>query len=97
MKYRDKFFGYPLTVLNLNVVDNSDPQKRAIHLKGYFKKNLNKNTTKTFRLYRRYVDFNLDKVSNMLTEIDERNDDKSVFMVGIFFFENDDLKISNRL
>jgi hypothetical protein len=90
MKYRNKFFGYPLTVLCLNEVDNKDPQKRAIYLKGYYKKNLNENPVTTYRLYRRYLDFNLDKVSNMLTEIDERNNDKSVFMVGrlkmIFFF-----------
>jgi hypothetical protein len=86
MKYRDKFFGYPLTVLGLNEIDNKDPQKRAILLKGYYKKNLNESPVKIYRLYKRYVDFNLDKVSNMLTEINERNDDKSVFLVGRFYF-----------
>ncbi|RIA89830.1 hypothetical protein C1645_806056 [Glomus cerebriforme] len=78
MKYRDKFFGYPLSVVCLNEVDNSDPQKRMIHLKGFFKDKFTVN--KIYRLYRRYIDFNLDKVSMMLTEIDERDSDKSVFM-----------------
>jgi hypothetical protein len=82
MKYRDKFFGYPLTVVCPNEVDNSDPGKRMIHLKGFFKDKLTENTI--YRLYRRYLDFNLDKVLMVLSEIDERTD-RSVFMVSIFF------------
>ncbi len=85
MKYRDKFYGYPLSVVCLHGVDNSDPQKRVILLKGTFKKKLSGGSVNTYRLYRRYVDFNLDKVLMMLTEIDERSNDKSVFMVGILF------------
>lgn len=87
MKYRDKFFGYPLSVVCLNEVENKDPQKRIIHLKGFFKEKLTENAT--YRLYRRYIDFNLDKVSTILTEIDEQDDKKSIFMVGTFFSQKD--------
>ncbi|CAB4389659.1 unnamed protein product [Rhizophagus irregularis] len=78
MRYRDKFFGYPLSVVCLNEVENKDPQKRIIHLKGFFKEKFTENAT--YRLYKRYIDFNLDKVSTILTEIDEQDDKKSIFM-----------------
>ncbi|CAG8436837.1 10403_t:CDS:10 [Funneliformis mosseae] len=80
MKYRNKFFGYPLSVVCLYDINNSDPQKREIWLKGVFKKRLTGDSNNVYRLYKRYLDFNLDKVLSMLTEIDERNDDKSVFL-----------------
>jgi len=79
MKYRAKFSYFPLTVV---CVDKVDLQKRVINLKGFFKENMIKKST--YRLYKRYVDFNLDKVSTVLTEIDEQNDDKSIFMVSTF-------------
>jgi hypothetical protein len=82
MRYRDKFFGYPLSVVCLNEVDNNDPQRRVIYLKGYFKERFTENAT--YRLYKRYIDFNLDKVSTILTELDEQDENKSIFMVGIF-------------
>ncbi|CAI2164758.1 18981_t:CDS:10 [Funneliformis geosporum] len=80
MKYRNKFFGYPLSVVCLYDINNSDPQKREIWLKGVFKKKLTGDSVNEYRLYKRYLDFNLDKVLTMLTEIDERNDDKSAFL-----------------
>lgn len=86
MRYRDKFFGYPLSVVCLNEVENKDPQKRSICLKGFFKEKFSENAT--YRLYKRYIDFNLDKVSTILTEIDEQDDNKSIFMVGTFFSQN---------
>ncbi|RIB26034.1 hypothetical protein C2G38_2164525 [Gigaspora rosea] len=70
MDYKDKLFGYPLTVLSLSSIDNTDPTQRVIQLKGTFKKNINVGTT--YRLYKRYIDFNTDKILKMLIEIDEQ-------------------------
>ena len=82
MKYRDKHFGYPLSVVCLNEVD---PQNQTIHLKRIFKEDIAEDTVMMYRLYKWFFDFNLDKVLTTLTEIDERSNNKSVFMVSIFF------------
>src|SRR5581483_6676805 len=80
MKYQDNHLGSPLPIVGICEVDKSDPRKRVIHLKGNFDWNM---PVKTYRLYKRFFDFNLKRVLAMLTEIYERCDNKSVFMVSI--------------
>ncbi|CAG8643149.1 9136_t:CDS:2, partial [Cetraspora pellucida] len=77
MKYKDKLFGYPLLVLSLVSIDDNDPTRRVIQLKGKFS-NKNINVGSIYRLYKRYIDFNTDKILNMLVEIDEQQ--SSVFL-----------------
>ncbi|CAG8715862.1 20934_t:CDS:10, partial [Dentiscutata erythropus] len=70
MEYKDKQFGYPLNVLSLVSIDDTDPAHRVIQLKGTIKKSISVGTT--YRLYKRFVDFNTDKILKMLIEIDEQ-------------------------
>ncbi|CAG8514639.1 43143_t:CDS:10 [Gigaspora margarita] len=69
MKFKDKFWGYPLSVLALIDVENNYMFK--ITLKGIFKKKMNIGAT--YRLYKRYIDFNSDKILNTLIKIDEQS------------------------
>ncbi|CAG8644517.1 16059_t:CDS:2, partial [Dentiscutata heterogama] len=69
MKYKDKFWGYPLSVLALVEVENNPIHK--IKLKGKIKKTINVGST--YRLYKRYIDFNTDKILKALIEIDEQS------------------------
>ncbi|KAF0444406.1 P-loop containing nucleoside triphosphate hydrolase protein [Gigaspora margarita] len=69
LKCKDKFWGYPLTVLALIDVENNSIFK--IKLKGIFKKRMNIGAT--YRLYKRYIDFNSDKILNTLIEIDKQS------------------------
>ncbi|PKY29828.1 P-loop containing nucleoside triphosphate hydrolase protein [Rhizophagus irregularis] len=77
MKYRDKY-SYPLSVVCIKEVENQDPQTQIIYLKGSFMEELIEN--ETYRLYKRYFNFNLDKILTILTEIDEQDDNKSIFL-----------------
>ncbi|PKC66649.1 P-loop containing nucleoside triphosphate hydrolase protein [Rhizophagus irregularis] len=75
MEYRNK----NPSVLSLAIVCLEKVENRTIYLKGTFKMDLTKITN--CRLYKRYFDFNLNKVLTTFAEIDERNDDnKSVSM-----------------
>ncbi|CAG8504339.1 2545_t:CDS:10 [Diversispora eburnea] len=80
MKFQDKFYGFPLSVLSIVGVNENDPLHRFIHLKGIYKKNMKADSSSIYRLYKRYLDFNLNKVLKMLVEIDEREDERSVFL-----------------
>lgn len=86
MKYRDKY-SYPLSVVCIKEVENQDPQTQIIYLKGSFMEELIEN--ETYRLYKRYFNFNLDKILTILTEIDEQDDNKSIFLVCTIFSQND--------
>ncbi|CAG8499418.1 25214_t:CDS:10, partial [Cetraspora pellucida] len=69
MKFKDKLFGYyPLPVLALTKVEGN-----KIQLKGKFKEKMNSNDNITYRLYKRYIDFNTDRILKMLINIDERS------------------------
>lgn len=82
MEYRNK----NPSVLSLAIVCLEKVENRTIYLKGTFKMDLTKITN--CRLYKRYFDFNLNKVLTTFAEIDERNDDnKSVSMVSVFLYE----------
>ncbi|RIB13284.1 hypothetical protein C2G38_1747950 [Gigaspora rosea] len=78
MKYKKKFSGCPLPVLALiKVVDNSE--SIAIHLKGEFQKKRSKlQKNAKFRLYKRYLDFNTDKILGMLINIDKQKNSLSL-------------------
>ncbi|CAH1760618.1 8372_t:CDS:10, partial [Entrophospora sp. SA101] len=76
MKYRNTIFGFAFTVVSIHDIDYSNPDKKIINLKGYIKKSLNVGSK--YRLYKRYVDFNLDKVLKVLSEIDEC--EESIFL-----------------
>ncbi|CAG8439802.1 2567_t:CDS:10 [Acaulospora morrowiae] len=78
MKYRAEFRRYPLTMLCIQESINTVPSRKFIHVRGKFKKRID--NTSTYRLYRRYIDFNLDKVLKTLIEIDEREYERSVFL-----------------
>ena len=75
MVWRNKFVGFPVSVVSLFEIDNRDSQRRAVCLKGRFIGSIGKNL-KTYRLYKRYVDFNVEKVTSLMSEIDERPDNK---------------------
>ncbi|CAG8650801.1 7680_t:CDS:10, partial [Acaulospora colombiana] len=80
MKYRKEFFKYPLTVLCVQEFVDDNSCRRFVDVKGKFMKKVNADGKSTYRLYKRYVDFNLDKVLETLVEIDDREDGRSVFL-----------------
>lgn len=67
----------PITSVNIHSVDS---ERSTLILKGYFKP-LNPRRDRTYRLYERYIDFNLDKVLSALAEIDKRAGE-SLFLVS---------------
>ncbi|CAB4398827.1 unnamed protein product [Rhizophagus irregularis] len=77
MKYRADYSKSPLLLVDIFKVDDSDLQKK-IYLKGTFSTNLKKEIK--YRLYKRYYDYNLDRVMDTLTTMDKRNEHESVFM-----------------
>ncbi|CAG8510864.1 10605_t:CDS:10, partial [Dentiscutata erythropus] len=75
MEYKNKFSDCPLPVLALIKVDNNS-KGITIHLKGKFQKNVNGDPKEfklrkdaKYRLYKRYLDFNTDKILKMLIDI----------------------------
>ena len=82
MKYRDKFPHQKKSLskdkkLSVVCIHSSDPQNETINLKG-FKRKLTGDKVTTYRLYKRYINFNLNKVITMLGEMDERSDNNSL-------------------
>ncbi|RUS14846.1 hypothetical protein BC937DRAFT_93240 [Endogone sp. FLAS-F59071] len=67
----------PATSVNIHSIDS---ERSTLILKGYFKR-LHPIRDKPYRLYARYIDFNLDKVLIALAEIDERAGE-SLFLWG---------------
>ncbi|RUP47523.1 hypothetical protein BC936DRAFT_145649 [Jimgerdemannia flammicorona] len=73
--FRKAFRDFPITTVNIHSID---PENQSIILKGYFAR-LKPRREATYRLYERYIDFNLDKVLDTLVEID-RVADTSMFL-----------------
>lgn len=86
MKYRNKFPDQDKSLqkrgLPVVCIHSSDPPNKTICLKGFKRKLTGKKVT-TYRLYKRYINFTLDKVIMMLNEMDERSDNKS--LVSFFY------------
>lgn len=84
MKFRADHSKSPLLLVDICEIDDRDPQenKPSVYLKGSFAKFGNFSKETKYRLYKRYYDFNLNRVLNTLTKMDERNDNESLFMVN---------------
>lgn len=74
MKYRNTFYGFPLTVLCIKEVINEN-FVQFLHVKGIFKLK-NSCMSSNYIIYKRYVDFNLDKSLNILLELDKKRENK---------------------
>ncbi|CAG8482670.1 10470_t:CDS:10, partial [Racocetra fulgida] len=76
IKYKNKSYGCPLSIFSLEDVDNCSTGI-IIQLKGKFT-DLELKKDATYRLYKRYLDLNTDKILKMLKKIDMK--ENSLFL-----------------